>query len=87
MKSRLDPSSRRCRCSRVIAAMAAPGRSAAHRHAAPSPSIRQIPVGNNPYQVAVSRKLHRAFVVNRGSVSVVRARLPAHRGHHPHRAR
>lgn len=68
MKSRLAASV--VAAAALVAAVAAPA-AAAHQHAAPSPSIRQIPVRNNPYQVAVSRKLHEAFVVNRGSVSVV----------------
>ena len=34
--------------------------------------VKRIPVRTNPYQVAVSRRLQEAFVVNRGSVSVVR---------------
>ena len=61
----------------VAATLAASAAVAAPAVAAPAPAtqraeVTRIPVGTNPYQVAVARRLHEAFVVNRGSVSVVR---------------
>ena len=55
----------------VTAAMAAPAASAAPAPHPQAPVVKRIPVRTNPYQVAVSRRLQEAFVVNRGSVSVV----------------
>ena len=56
----------------VTAAMVAPAAGAAHAPHSQAPVVKRIPVRTNPYQVAVSRRLQEAFVVNRGSVSVVR---------------
>ena len=56
----------------VTTAMVAPAANAAPAPRPHAPVVKQIPVRTNPYQVAVSRRLQEAFVVNRGSVSVVR---------------
>ena len=72
MKTRLDRMlavAATLAASAAVAAPAAASPRAGHPRAA---VVTRIPVGTNPYQVAVARRLHEAFVVNRGSVSVVR---------------
>ena len=56
----------------ITAAMAVPAAGAVPAPRPHAPVVKQIPVRNNPYQIAVSPRLQEAFVVNRGSVSVVR---------------